>query len=144
MALNSSQAEPAVIFDDVSALSGHTSWSALNVEEELLKRERQYYAEATLSETEYARRLTQSSVPYLPLTRYYPNSEMFFSQDSAQNYWLNIKSQYSSDEFKENLNYFITGSNDILLNNRCQKVRNDSAFWQILTDAMINSLLVLI
>ncbi|XP_070139659.1 protein CNPPD1 isoform X2 [Drosophila kikkawai] len=141
---NSSQQRAANTNDNVSAHSGMENWDALNVKEELLRHERLYCTQTIPNETEYTRRLIKSSVPYLPLTRNYSDSELFSLQDSPQNYWLNIKSQYSSDSLKENLNYLIANSNRILLNIRCQQTRNASVFWQLLTDAVTNSLLVFI
>ncbi|XP_020809330.1 protein CNPPD1-like [Drosophila serrata] len=141
-ASTSSQPGSANNFDNVSDVSCNESWHALNVEEELLKHERVYCTQAIPNETEYTHRIFQFSVPYLPLRRNNFDSEIL--QDSTQNYWLNIKSQYSSDTLKENLNYFITDSNRILSNLRCQQTRNASMFWQLLTEAMTNSLLVLI
>ncbi|KAH8236084.1 hypothetical protein KR032_012144, partial [Drosophila birchii] len=123
-------------FDALFALSCNKALHALNVEEEFLEHERLYCAQAIPNETDYTHRLFQSSVPYLPLPINYSDSEMFFPQDSTQNNWLNIKSQYSSNALKENLNYFITDSNRILLNIRCQQTRNASVFWQLLTEAL--------
>ncbi|XP_017004219.2 protein CNPPD1 [Drosophila takahashii] len=116
-----------------TAINGKVSALILDVEEELLKLNKQNCDEANLNKMDYSH---DQSGPNPLLMRSFPKFQLILSKENTDT-WLNIKSQYSDHEIGNNL---IT-VRSLQLENHWKHARNGSVFWQVITAAVQHSFL---
>ncbi|ALC40394.1 CG40191 [Drosophila busckii] len=122
-----------VLETDVTATKNE-SCMALNVEEELLKLEQQFCAEARLNELQSRQRLE-------PLTQHnknYRKTSTYAHKDNTK-HWLNMKAEFSDASDKRNALIFGHKQHNwepAQKKHNWNQTQNTSVFWQLITDAM--------